>query len=266
MIHRTVHERFGSPGQALLKNDCVLFAKPFLFASHAMLLDSYRRWRGGSFDADVMGLDCLVPCSCRIVIDSVRCLITSLSLLRQLRSEDVVRAYIERIREVNPLINAVVEERFEAAIEEARKADALIAETQPLWLIKNYPLLGVPCTVKESCSLRGAPLTGGSLARKGLRATTDGEAVAHIRAAGCIPLLVSNTPEYCLNWESYNHITGRTLNPYDNRRTAGGSSGGEGALIGSGASLFGVGSDVAGSIRVPAHCNGIFGHKPTAGE
>ncbi|XP_035891461.1 fatty-acid amide hydrolase 2-B-like [Anopheles stephensi] len=184
---------------------------------------------------------------------------------KELRSEDVVRAYIDRIREVNPLINAVVEERFGAAIEEARKADVLISETQPLWLIKNYPLLGVPFTVKESCALRGAPLTGGSLARKGVRASVDGEAVAHLKAAGCIPLLVSNTPEYCLNWESYNHVTGRTLNPYDNRRTAGGSSGGEGALIGSGASLFGVGSDVAGSIRVPAHFNGIFGHKPTAG-
>ena len=61
-------------------------------------------------------------------------------------------------------------------------------------------------------------------------------------------------------------MTGRTLNPYDNRKTAGGSSGGEGAIIGSGASLFGVGSDIAGSIRVPAHFNGIFGHKPTPGE
>ncbi|XP_053680462.1 fatty-acid amide hydrolase 2-B-like [Anopheles nili] len=184
---------------------------------------------------------------------------------KELRSEDVVRAYIERIREVNPLINAVVEERFEAAIEEARRADVLIGETQPLWLIKHYPLLGVPFTVKESCALRGAPLTGGSLARQDVRAAADGEAVAHLRAAGCIPLLVSNTPEYCLNWESYNHVTGRTRNPYDPRRTAGGSSGGEGALLGAGASLFGVGSDVAGSIRVPAHFNGVFGHKPTAG-
>ncbi|XP_058812822.1 fatty-acid amide hydrolase 2-like isoform X2 [Topomyia yanbarensis] len=141
----------------------------------------------------------------------------------------------------------------------------MIANMQTIWLIKTYPLLGVPFTVKESCSLKGALLTGGSLPRQGLRASSDGEAVAHLRAAGCIPLLVSNTPEYCLSWESYNHITGRSLNPYDNRRTAGGSSGGEGALIAAGASLFGVGSDVAGSIRVPALFNGIFGHKPTAG-
>ncbi|XP_055618663.1 fatty-acid amide hydrolase 2-like [Toxorhynchites rutilus septentrionalis] len=183
---------------------------------------------------------------------------------KELRSEDVVRAYIDRIREVNPLINAVVEERFEAAIEEAKKSDDMIANMQTIWLIKNYPLLGVPFTVKESCMLKGALYTGGSLPRQGVRASGDGEAVAQLRNAGCIPLLVSNTPEYCLSWESYNHITGRTCNPYDNRRTAGGSSGGEGAIIAAGASLFGVGSDVAGSIRVPAMFNGIFGHKPTA--
>lgn len=86
-----------------------------------------------------------------------------------------------------------------------------------------------------------------------------------MRAAGAIPLLVSNTPEFCTSWESNNYITGRTLNPHDSRRTAGGSSGGEGALIGAGASLFGVASDVAGSIRIPAMFNGVFGHKPTGG-
>lgn len=79
----------------------------------------------------------------------------SFLLVLQLRSEDVVRAYIDRIREVNPLINAVVEERFAAAIEEAKKADQMIADMQTIWLIKTYPLLGVPFTVKESCGLKG---------------------------------------------------------------------------------------------------------------
>lgn len=65
---------------------------------------------------------------------------------------------------------------------------------------------------------------------------------------------------------SYNHISGRTLNPYNSSRTPGGSSGGEGALLGAGASVFGIGSDIAGSIRVPALFNGVFGHKPTAGK
>lgn len=105
----------------------------------------------------------------------------------------------------------------------------------------------------------------GSVPRKELRAEDDGVTVSYCKAAGGIPLLVSNTPEYCTSWESSNKVNGRSLNPYDTRRSSGGSSGGEGALIGSGASLFGVGSDIAGSIRVPAMFNGIFGHKPTGG-
>lgn len=101
--------------------------------------------------------------------------------------------------------------------------------------------------------------------RRGTRASVDGAAVANLRAAGAIPLLVSNTPEFCTSWESDNLLSGRTLNPHDARRTAGGSSGGEGALVGAAASLFGVASDVAGSIRIPAMFNGVFGHKPTGG-
>lgn len=77
------------------------------------------------------------------------------SLFEQLRSEEVVRAYIERIKLVNPLINAVVEDRFDAAIEDAKRADNLVQTTSEFQLIKNYPILGVPFTVKESCSLKG---------------------------------------------------------------------------------------------------------------
>lgn len=94
--------------------------------------------------------------------------------------------------------------------------------------------------------------TVGSLARANEKSDKDGESVRLLRAAGGIPLCVSNTPEWCMSWESYNHITGRTLNPYDLSRTSGGSSGGEAALIGAGASLFGPGSDVGGSIRIPS--------------
>lgn len=104
----------------------------------------------------------------------------------------------------------------------------------------------------------------GSIPRASIKADKDGEAVGNLKSAGAIPLLISTTPELCLNWESNTHVNGCTRNSYDFKRTSGGSSGGEGALIGAGASLFGVGSDVAGSIRVPSHFNGIFGHKPTA--
>lgn len=113
--------------------------------------------------------------------------------------------------------------------------------------------------------LLGLSYSVGSVHRKGMVAPADGVAVANLRAAGAIPLLVSATPEFCTSWETYSYVNGRTLNPHDPCRTSGGSSGGEGALIGAGASLFGVASDVAGSIRIPAMFNGVFGHKPTSG-
>lgn len=182
----------------------------------------------------------------------------------QLSSEAVVRAYIKRIREVEPFLNAVIEDRYEDAISDAKKADSIIAKTSLVYVIENYPLLGVPFTVKESIAVKGMSQVGGSVPRIGTRATKDAVVVEKIRAAGAIPLLVSSTPEYCLSWECSNLVSGRTLNPYDSSRTSGGSSGGEGALNGAGASVFGLGSDIAGSIRVPSMFNGIFGHKPTA--
>ncbi|KAG5679622.1 hypothetical protein PVAND_009182 [Polypedilum vanderplanki] len=104
-----------------------------------------------------------------------------------------------------------------------------------------------------------------SLPRVGIKSDKDAVVVEKLKAAGAIPLLVSTTPEYCLSWECYNKVTGRTLNPHRLSRTPGGSSGGEAALNGAGASCFGVGSDIAGSIRVPSQFVGIFGHKPTSG-
>lgn len=164
--------------------------------------------------------------------------------MQQVKSEEVIRQYIDRIKAVNPFLNAVGEDRFEDAIKEAVKADKMCSDMSLIHLVKNYPLLGVPFTVKESCGLKGLPQYAGSVSRfaKGFRAQKDGVVVERLRAAGAIPLLVSNTPEFCMSWESYNHVNGRVLNPYHSGRTSGGSSGGEGALLGCGASLFGVGS------------------------
>lgn len=183
----------------------------------------------------------------------------------QLSSEQVVREYIKRLQVVGPLLNAVVEERFVEAINDAKKADIIVAETSPIYVITNYPLLGVPFTVKESIAVKGMSHVGGSIPRTGIKAVQDATVVAKLKAAGAIPLLVSSTPEYCLSWECCTHVNGRALNPYDSSRTPGGSSGGEGALNGAAATVFGIGSDIAGSIRVPGMFNGIFGHKPTAG-
>jgi len=128
------------------------------------------------------------------------------------------------------------------------------------------PLAGVPVTVKDSFDVAGYPTLAGSLYRTGHMATEDATAVARLRAAGAVILGKTNCPEFLANYETDNHITGWTANPWKLDRTAGGSSGGEGAAIASGCSAGGVGSDGGGSIRVPAHCCGIVGLKPTPGR
>ncbi|XP_017886684.1 fatty-acid amide hydrolase 2-like [Ceratina calcarata] len=183
----------------------------------------------------------------------------------QLSSQALVEAYVQRIKEVNPLLNAVVEDRFEEALNDARLCDARLRSGQvdSKKLETVAPLYGVPITIKESCSLKGLSFTGNTLRRKGMKARQDGAAVKLLKEAGAIPLLVSNTPELCSSIQCNNILHGCTLNPYDMRRSPGGSSGGEAALISAGASMLGLGSDFAGSIRLPALFTGIFGHKPS---
>lgn len=189
--------------------------------------------------------------------------LSGVALARRIRdgeisSREAVSAHIEQIKAVNPGLNAVVAERFEVALAEADLADARRGEAVG-------PLHGVPCTIKECFALTGMPNASGLVARAGVRAPSDASAVARIRAAGAIPLGVTNTSELCMWMETNNRLYGRTNNPYDPRRIVGGSSGGEGAIIAAGGSPLGIGSDVGGSIRMPAFFNGIFGHKPTGG-
>jgi fatty acid amide hydrolase 2 len=181
---------------------------------------------------------------------------------REVSSLEVVEAHIARIREVNPKINAVVEDRFALARAEARDADRLVRKTHPTNL---PPYTGVPFTVKEAIALKGMPFTSGVVARRGVYAKEDAPVVRRLREAGAIPLGSTNCSELCMWMESHNKVYGRTKNPYDPSRISGGSSGGEGAIIGAGGSPFGLGADFGGSIRMPAFFNGIFGHKPTPG-
>jgi fatty acid amide hydrolase 2 len=176
-------------------------------------------------------------------------------------SQELVEAYIEKIESVNPALNAVVAERFDEARKEARRADEQLAHSDP----DSLPVfLGVPCSVKECFALSGMPNSAGLYSRKDLIATQDAIVVERLRCAGAIPLGVTNTSELCMWMESNNKVYGRTNNPYNFGHTVGGSSGGEGAIIGAGASPFGIGSDIGGSIRMPAFFNGIFGHKPSS--
>lgn len=184
--------------------------------------------------------------------------------MKELTSEELVRAYIKRIKAVNPVLNAVVEDRFVAAIEDAKTVDEAIGEATDSWeLFENYPLLGVPFTVKECCAIKGLSHVVGSPFRSGVKSSEDGAAVALLRKAGAIPLLVSANPELCVSWETSTLTSGRCTNPYNTEYTPGGSSGGEAALNGAGATVFGIGSDFCGSIRIPAMFTGVYGHKPS---
>lgn len=176
-------------------------------------------------------------------------------------SREVVDSHIAKVREVNPQLNAMVCDRFDDARAEADAADARLAQgTDGLGLLH-----GVPCTIKESFSVTGMPWSAGLVSRRDLRAGSDAVTVQRLRAAGAIVLGVTNTSELCMWMESVNRVYGRTTSAYDTGRTSGGSSGGEGAMVGSGASPFGLGSDIGGSIRMPAFFNGVFGHKPSGG-
>ncbi len=180
---------------------------------------------------------------------------------RRWSCRDVVEAHIRRILQVNPAINAVVECCFEDARNQARAADARYEDDDP----DLPPLLGVPCTIKESFSVIGMRRTSGLLVRKDYVSDTDATAVARLKAAGTIILGTTNVSELLMWMESSNRVYGRTNNPYNPKRIVGGSSGGEGAVVGAGASPIGLGADIGGSIRLPAFFNGVFGHKPTGG-
>ena len=180
---------------------------------------------------------------------------------RELTAREVVDAHIALIERRNPSINAVVATRFDAARAEADAADERLESRRGRK--DPPPLLGVPCTIKESFALAGMPHTSGSVNRRERIADESATAVTRLMEAGAIPLGVTNTSELTLWIESENRVWGRTDNAYDPTRTAGGSSGGEGASIGSGFAPIGLGTDIGGSIRLPAFFNGVFGHKPS---
>lgn len=186
---------------------------------------------------------------------------------RELTSLAVVEAHVARLRESHERLNAVAVERYEAALAQARACDQQIAKNALRRRSAEDlpPLLGVPFTVKESIALEGMPQTAGVRARLGQAATHSAPAVQRILDAGAVPLGVTNVSELALWIESDNEVYGRTNNPYDRSRTAGGSSGGEAAAVGVGGTPFGIGADIGGSIRVPALFCGVFGHKPSAG-
>ena len=135
------------------------------------------------------------------------------------------------------------------------------------WCTSRPPFWGVPCSIKECFAAKDMPASGtsGLLSRQGVGSSRDAPAVHRLRAAGFIALANSNTSELCMWYESSNRLHGRTANMYHPGRMVGGSSGGEACIVSGGGAPVGLGSDVGGSIRLPAHYNGVWGHKPSGG-
>lgn len=180
---------------------------------------------------------------------------------RRISATEVVASALGRIAKCEPQLHCFAHLDAEGARTQARAADIAVTRGDKLG-----PLHGVPLTIKSNIDVAGWPCTAGSLLRSEYVPQRDAPLVARLRGAGAILLGNTNTPELLMAYESNNLLTGRTSNPWDTRRTAGGSSGGEAAASASGCSFGGVGSDGGGSIRVPAHFSGICGLKPTPGR
>jgi amidase len=173
---------------------------------------------------------------------------------------EVMQAYLGRIEELNPRLNAIVTLAPDL-LEHARRAEAEVMKGEA-----TGALHGVPLTIKDTIETEGMRTTSGSRVRAEYIPQRDAPAVARLKAAGAIVLGKTNVSELALDYESDNPLFGRSLNPHDPGRTPGGSSGGEAAAISARLSPAGLGSDLSGSIRIPAHFCGSVGLKPTAGR
>ena len=182
---------------------------------------------------------------------------------RRVSALELADQAIARIEALDDRLNAVVVRDFDRARQAARAADAALARgavSDPM-----PPLLGIPMTVKESFNLAGLPTTWGLPGTEGNVAAHDAVAVGRLKAAGAVILGKTNVPVMLTDWQSFNPIYGATANPWDLARSPGGSSGGGAAALAAGYVPLEFGTDMGGSLRVPAHCCGVFAHKPTHG-
>lgn len=178
---------------------------------------------------------------------------------REISAVELTRHAIARIESLDAGINAVVVRDFERAVVAAAEADRALAAGE------RRPLLGLPMTVKEAFNVAGLPTTWGFPRGRDWRPAEDALIVGRAKAAGAIVLGKTNVPFGLVDWQSYNDIYGTTNNPWDPGRTPGGSSGGSAASLAAGYVPLELGSDLGGSLRVPAHFCGVFAHKPSLG-
>jgi amidase len=176
---------------------------------------------------------------------------------KKISSVELLEETISRIEILDKKINAVVVRDFEQARLVAKAADAAIERGE------RKPLLGLPITVKESFNVAGLPTTWGNPQYKNWIPNADALSIARLKKAGAIIIGKTNVPFMLMDYQSYNDIYGTTNNPYNINFTPGGSSGGSAAALAAGFVSLELGSDLGGSVRVPAHYCGIFGHKPS---
>ena len=179
---------------------------------------------------------------------------------RRISCVELLDFYLARAQRHNPGLNAIVVWQIEQARERARAADAALARGE-----RWGPLHGIPMTVKESFNVAGLPTTFGNPLWKDNIAAKNAFLIDRLLQAGAIIFGKTNVPYMLADAQSHNEIYGTTNNPWDLTRSPGGSSGGEAATLAAGLSALGAGSDIAGSLRNPAHYSGVYGHKPTWG-
>ncbi|KAF2714864.1 acetamidase [Pleomassaria siparia CBS 279.74] len=177
----------------------------------------------------------------------------------KLKSVDVVTAFCKRAAVAHQLTNCLTEILFEDALSRAAELDAHLASGKP----PLGPLHGVPVSLKDTFKIKGYDASIGLVALTFKPAQENATLVDILLAAGAVLYCKTNVPQTLMALDSHNNVFGRTLNPLNTLVTAGGSSGGEGALLALRGSVLGVGTDVGGSIRIPAMCNGIYGIKPS---
>src|SRR5579871_2788752 len=178
---------------------------------------------------------------------------------RRLSASELLQHTIARIEVIDQRLNSIVVRDFDRAGEAARAADAALAHGD------QRPLLGIPVTLKEPFNVAGLASTWGYQRFRDFVPAEDALIVSRLKNAGAVVIGKTNIPVGLRDFQSYNDIYGTTNNPWDLERSPGGSSGGSAASLAMGLGALSIGSDIGGSIRVPAHFCGIFGHKPTVG-
>src|SRR5919201_382147 len=176
---------------------------------------------------------------------------------KQVSAVELLDLHIKRIARHNPALNAIVAPDFERAKAQAQAADERRQRGD------DAPLLGLPMTLKESYNVRGLRTTCGMPFWKNFRSEHDAPVTTRVKAAGAIVMAKTNVPQMLADWQSANPVYGRTNNPWDRSRTPGGSTGGGAAALAAGLTPLEFGSDIGGSIRVPAAFCGVYGHRPS---